>query len=109
VSVGGFSPGEWDDIRRAFDMFFSTLPTVAEGFSLKTWRSVPEADMPALSPVARTPRRDTTGRITNAVLILHGTSGTARNLLAPGFADEIFALGKPLDVGCGGSLRLDRW
>jgi hypothetical protein len=57
-------------------MFFSTLPTVAEGFSLQTWRGVPEADMPALSPVARTPRRDTTGRITNAVLILHGTSGT---------------------------------
>jgi hypothetical protein len=34
-------------------MFFSTLPTVAEGFQLKTWRGGPEAGKPKLSPVTR--------------------------------------------------------
>ncbi len=31
----GFSASERDYIRRELDMFFSTLPTVAEGFQLK--------------------------------------------------------------------------
>jgi hypothetical protein len=34
-------------------MIFSTLPTVAEGFMLKTWRGGPEAGKPKLSPVAK--------------------------------------------------------
>jgi hypothetical protein len=34
-------------------MFFSTLPTVAEGFQLKTWRGGPEAGKPKLSPVVK--------------------------------------------------------
>ncbi len=29
------TPGERDYIRRELDMFFSTLPTVAEGFQLR--------------------------------------------------------------------------
>ena len=45
-----------------------------------------------------TPHRDAAGHTDNAVLILHGTSGTARQWLAPEFADEMFAPGKPLDV-----------
>ncbi|MDB5404671.1 MAG: hypothetical protein JWQ55_6689 [Rhodopila sp.] len=36
-----FTPGERDYIRREFDMFFSTYPTVAEGFQLKIWRGGP--------------------------------------------------------------------
>ena len=48
-----FTPGERDYIRRELDMFFSTLPTVAEGFQLKTWRGGPQAGTPKLSPVAR--------------------------------------------------------
>jgi hypothetical protein len=51
--VTGFSPGERDYIRRELDMFFSTLPTVAEGFQLKTWRGGPQAGMPKVPPVAR--------------------------------------------------------
>ena len=31
-----FTPGERDYIRRELDMFFSTYPSVAEGFQLKT-------------------------------------------------------------------------
>jgi hypothetical protein len=49
----GFAPAERDYIRRELDMFFSTLPTVAEGFQLKIWRGGPEAGKPKLPPVAR--------------------------------------------------------
>lgn len=51
--VTGFTPGERDYIRRELDMFFSTLPTVAEGFPLKTWRGGPETGKPKLSPSAK--------------------------------------------------------
>ena len=51
--IAGFTPGERDYIRRELDMYFSTLPTVAEGFQLKTWRGGPEAGKPKLSPSAK--------------------------------------------------------
>jgi hypothetical protein len=48
-----FTPGERDYIRRELDVFFSTLPSVAEGFQLKTWRGGPQAGQPKLSPSAK--------------------------------------------------------
>ena len=48
-----FTPGERDYIRRELDMLFSTYPTVAEGFQLKTWRGGPHAGQPRLPPPAR--------------------------------------------------------
>jgi hypothetical protein len=48
-----FTPAERDYIRRELDMFFSTLPTVAEGFPLKTWRGGPQAGQPKLPPTAK--------------------------------------------------------
>jgi homoserine O-acetyltransferase len=45
-----------------------------------------------------TPRRDRTGRIANAVLVLHGTGGTGRQFLQPQFANELFGPGQPLDI-----------
>jgi hypothetical protein len=53
LPVTGFTPGERDYIRRELDMFFSTFPTVADGFQLKTWRGGPEAGKPKLSPAAK--------------------------------------------------------
>ena len=41
--TAGFTPGERAYIRNELDMFFSTLPSVAEGFHLKTWRGGPDA------------------------------------------------------------------
>jgi hypothetical protein len=49
----GFSAGERDYIRRELDMFFSSLPGVAEGFLLKTWRGGPQAGQPKLPPAAK--------------------------------------------------------
>ena len=52
VPSTGLTPSERAYIRSELDMFFSTLPTVAEGFQLKTWRGGPERGKPKVSPVA---------------------------------------------------------
>jgi hypothetical protein len=51
-SVATFTPGERMYIRREFHQFFSTFPTVAEGFQLKTWRAGPKQGQPKLPPAA---------------------------------------------------------
>src|SRR5688572_28724060 len=48
-----------------------------------------------------TPHRDASGRIVNAVMVLHGTGGSGRQFLQPQFANELYSPGQPLD--------LDRW
>jgi homoserine O-acetyltransferase len=45
-----------------------------------------------------TPRRDASGRIDNAVMVLHGTGGSGRQFLQPQFADELYGPGQPLDL-----------
>jgi len=42
--------------------------------------------------------RDARGHADNAVLLLHGTGGTAGTLLAPQFSNELFGPGQPLDI-----------
>ena len=42
--------------------------------------------------------RDGHGVVRNAVLILHGTTGSCGQFLNPAFADELFGPGQPLDV-----------
>ncbi|MBL8521798.1 MAG: alpha/beta fold hydrolase [Betaproteobacteria bacterium] len=44
------------------------------------------------------PVRDAGGRVTNAVLLLHGTGGSAQSLLRPTFANELFGPGQLLDT-----------
>jgi homoserine O-acetyltransferase len=44
------------------------------------------------------PRRDSTGRVANAVLVMHGTGGTGQPFLGAGFGGELFGKGQPLDV-----------
>lgn len=44
-----------------------------------------------------TPARDAKGRVTNAVLIMHGTGGTGRQFLRPVFAGVLFGPGQLLD------------
>ena len=51
--VAGFTPGERDYICGQLDRFFSTLPSVAEGFQLRAWRGGPNAGQPKLSPIAK--------------------------------------------------------
>jgi hypothetical protein len=51
-TVAIFTANERTYIRREFHQFFSTFPTVAEGFQLKTWRAGPKQGQPKLSPAA---------------------------------------------------------
>src|SRR5581483_7364334 len=44
------------------------------------------------------PRRNDKGVVTNAVLILHGTTGNGGNFIRPEFAGELFGAGQPLDA-----------
>lgn len=44
------------------------------------------------------PRRDARGRVTNAVMVLHGTGGTGGQFLRPQFADVLFRPGGLLDI-----------
>jgi homoserine O-acetyltransferase/O-succinyltransferase len=45
-----------------------------------------------------TPARTAEGRITNAVLLLHGTNGRGTAFLTDSFAGELFGSGQPLDA-----------
>jgi homoserine O-acetyltransferase len=45
-----------------------------------------------------TPQKDASGKVRNAVLILHGTGGTGRQFLSPNFAGVLFGPGQLLDA-----------
>lgn len=78
------------------------LPTPKEGdhvshdFHFKSGETLPELRMHYAT--FGTPVRDSNGRVTNAVLLLHGTSGAGRQFLAPQFADVLLHPGQLLDV-----------
>ena len=45
-----------------------------------------------------TPQHDAHGNVTNAVLLMHGTTGTGKAYLTPLMRKELFAAGEPLDT-----------
>jgi homoserine O-acetyltransferase len=45
-----------------------------------------------------TPRRDAAGHVTNAVIVLHGTTGSGQQFARQQFADELFGPGQPFDL-----------
>src|SRR5207249_2614383 len=45
-----------------------------------------------------TPRRDASGVVRNAVLILHGTGGTGSGFLSQSFGGQLFGAGQLLDA-----------
>ncbi len=45
-----------------------------------------------------TPKRDAAGHTTNAVLVMHGTTGSGRQFERKQFADVLFGKGQPLDL-----------
>jgi len=52
ADTAAFTPGERDYIRRELDRFFSTLPSVADGFQIRTWRGGAQAGQPKVPLVA---------------------------------------------------------
>ena len=69
---------------------------VIHDFHFKSGESLPELRMHYVT--FGKPERDKSGRVTNAVLALHGTSGSSRSLLNPIFAGVLFAPGGLLDA-----------
>ncbi len=51
--IAPLTPGERDYIRRELDQFFSTLPSVADGLQLRTWRGGPHAGQPKVPCAAQ--------------------------------------------------------
>ena len=77
-------------------------PAPHEGdFVIKDFKFRSGEALPELRVHYRTigaPRRDVTGRVTNAVIITHGTTGSGAQFLSPVFANELFGPGQPLDA-----------
>jgi homoserine O-acetyltransferase len=75
------------------------VPTdvVLHDFRFRTGETLPELRMHVVTLGA--PRRDAAGVVRNAVLILHGTTGSSAQFLQPAFAGELFGPGQPLDAG----------
>lgn len=76
-------------------------PAVKEGdVVIRDFRFQSGETLPVLKLHYRTlgePRRDASGRVINAVLILHGTGGSGAQFLRPQFADVLFKPGGLLD------------
>ncbi|HEY0477955.1 MAG TPA: alpha/beta fold hydrolase [Kofleriaceae bacterium] len=45
-----------------------------------------------------TAKRDAAGHVTNAVIVMHGTTGSGQQFARKQFADELFGPGQPLDL-----------
>ena len=69
---------------------------VLKDFHFQSGETLPELRMHYLS--FGKPVHDASGRVTNAVLILHGTGGSGRQFLAPQFAGVLFGPGQLLDA-----------
>jgi len=69
---------------------------VAKDFKFRSGESL--AELKLHYRTLGTPKKDAQGRVTNAVMILHGTGGTGAQFLSPQFANELYGAGQPLDV-----------
>jgi homoserine O-acetyltransferase len=70
-------------------------------FVLRNFQFASGESLPELRIHYRTvgrPQRDAQGIVRNAILILHGTTGSGAQFLRPEFADELFGPGQPLDA-----------
>jgi homoserine O-acetyltransferase len=69
---------------------------VVKDFKFRDGETIPELRLHYAT--RGSPRRDAEGRVTNAVMILHGTGGSGAQFLAPQFAGELFGAGQLLDT-----------
>ena len=75
-------------------------PTEAD-FTLENFRFASGESLPALRQHYLTlgeAKRDAQGRIVNAVMLLHNTTGSARSWLLPELGGHLFGPGQPLDI-----------
>jgi homoserine O-acetyltransferase/O-succinyltransferase len=77
-------------------------PPPAEGdYTIRDFKFASGETLPELRLHYRTlgkPEKDSQGKTTNAVLIMHGTTGSGAQFIRPEFAGEFFGKDQPLDV-----------
>jgi homoserine O-acetyltransferase len=77
-------------------------PPPGEGdYSIRDFKFSSGETLPELRIHYRTlgePEKDAQGKTTNAVLIMHGTTGSGGQFFRPEFAGELFGPGQPLDA-----------
>jgi homoserine O-acetyltransferase/O-succinyltransferase len=69
---------------------------VVKDFQFKSGERLPEVKLHYYT--LGTPQRDSTGKVRNAVLILHGTGGSGKQFQSANFAGVLFGPGQLLDV-----------
>jgi homoserine O-acetyltransferase len=82
-----YLPTHWPVSNGSFDI---------HNFRFGTGEALPDLHLHYLT--LGTLHRDTEGHADNAVLLLHGTGGSARSLLNPVFSEVLFGPGQPLDI-----------
>lgn len=70
---------------------------IMRDFAFGSGETLPELRMHYLT--LGMPKRNSAGVICNAVLLLHNTTGSARDWLTPELGGELFGPGQPLDAG----------
>jgi len=91
VQTSGSAPGQvarWPGITEG--------DYVAKNFKFRSGETMPELRLHYTT--LGKPVRDAQGRVTNAILILHGTGGSGQQFLQPQFAGELFGPGQLLDA-----------
>src|SRR6478735_8670488 len=69
---------------------------VVRDFQFKSGEKLPEVKLHYYT--LGTPQKNSSGKVRNAVLILHGTGGTGRQFLTPNFGGVVFGPGQLLDT-----------
>lgn len=102
-----FSPRIWQSLLGwlALPLASGTqapYPTLLKGnYALPNFKFIDGETLPVLSLHYTTvgqPHRNSRGRVMNAVLLMHSTTGTSANFLTDFFAGHLFGPGQPLDA-----------
>ena len=75
-------------------------PPTESDFTIRDFKFASGETLPELRLHYRTlgtPQKDAQGKTTNAVLVLHGTTGSGAQFIRPEFAGELFGKDQPLD------------
>ena len=69
---------------------------IVKNFKFQSGETLPELKLHYTT--VGTPHKNAQGEIDNAVLLLHGTTGTGKNFLSPSLGGQLFGPGQPLDA-----------
>jgi homoserine O-acetyltransferase len=82
--------------------FAADYPALTEGdYVIRDFKFASGETLPELRVHYRTlgkPEKDAEGKTTNAVLVMHGTTGSGAQFIRPEFAGELFGKDQPLDA-----------